>query len=431
MKKLIDLSLLNNGETIAVALSGGKDSVCLLHVLLSLKTEFNLNIKAVHVDHSIRDKESERDANFVNALCEKLSVPLQTFKVDAIEFSKENKLSLEQGARLLRYQIFQKLLDEGFAQKIATAHHKNDNFETLLFNVFRGSGLLGASGIKSVSGKIIRPLLSVSKQEIDDYIEENSLSFVEDSTNFDSVYTRNYIRNEIVPKVLDRFPDAINSTYRFSKIIAEEDEFLSELSHKALQEKDGDFYLSLSTPDVLFRRAVIIALKNLGLEKDYEYQHVLSVISLKNSQSGAVITLPKNITAKREYDAVIFSNKTIETVTEEVPFLAKTTTFNGNKIVVTDGELAKPYLLFDKDKIPSGAVIRTRRDGDVFTKFGGGTKKLKEYLIDKKIPLSERDSLPLVAKGNIVYLIIGVEISDLVRVDDNTKTKLKIKKELC
>ncbi len=427
MKKLIDVTLFNHGETIAVALSGGKDSVCLLHLLLNLKNELNITVKAVHVDHSIRGKESERDANFVFDLCKKLDVPLQTFKVNAVSFSEQNRLSLEQGARVLRYQIFDKVLSENFADKIATAHHKNDSFETLLFNIFRGSGLSGASGVKSVNGKIIRPLLSFSRQEIDDYIEKNELSFVEDSTNLDTTFTRNFIRKELTPKILERFPDAINSAQRFSKIITEEDEFLNELALNSLQEIDGDFYLKLSTPPVLFKRATILALKNLGLEKDYEYAHVLSVLSLNGSQSGAVITLPKNITARREYDAVIFSNKQLVEISEEVPFEYKSTIFNGKEIVVTTGNLDKPYLLFDKDKIPLGSIIRTRRDGDVFTKFGGGTKKLKEYFIDKKIPLSERDKLPLVANGNIVYLIVGVEISDLVRVDDNTKTKLKIK----
>lgn len=427
MKKLIDYSLLTSGETIAVALSGGKDSVCLLHLLLCAKNQYNLTIKAVHVDHSIRGLESERDANFVKELCKKLNVPLKTFKVDAIGFSEQNHLSLEQGARLLRYQIFEQLLSEGYADKIATAHHKNDCFETLLFNIFRGSGLLGASGIKNISGKIIRPILSLSREEIDDYIEENKLSFVVDSTNFDSAFTRNFIRNELTPKILERFPDAVESTFRFSKIAGEEDEFLAELSKACLEEKDGDYRLKLSTPPVLFKRATIFALKNLGLEKDYEYQHVLSVLSLKDSQSGAVITLPKNITATREYDSVIFSCKTVETIAKEIDFECKTVTFNNKTITITDGDLDKPYLLFDKDKIPSGAVIRTRRDGDVFTKFGGGTKKLKEYFIDKKIPLSERDKIPLVAKGNVVYLIVGIEISDLVRVDDKTKIKLKIK----
>ncbi len=427
MKKLIDKTLLNFGETIAVALSGGKDSVCLLHLLLSLKNELNLTVKAVHVDHSIRGKESERDAKFVFDLCKSLNVPLQTFKVDAVSFSEQNHLSLEQGARILRYQIFDKVLSENFADKIATAHHKNDSFETLLFNIFRGAGTSGASGVKSVNGRIIRPLLSFSRQEIDDYIEENKLSFVEDSTNLDTLYTRNFIRKELTPKILERFPDAINSAQRFSKIITEEDEFLNELSLNSLQEIDGDFYLKLSTPPVLFKRATILALKKLGLEKDYEYTHVLSVSSLNDSQSGAVITLPKNITAKREYDAVVFSNKQPIEITEELPFEYKSTIFNGKEITVTSGELDKPYLLFDKDKIPSGAVIRTRRDGDVFTKFGGGTKKLKEYFIDKKIPLSKRDSIPLIAKGNVIFLIVGIEISDLVRVDDRTKTKLKIK----
>ncbi len=424
---MIDKTLLNHGETIAVALSGGKDSVCLLHLLLAVKEELSLTIKAVHVNHSIRDGEAERDEEFCRSLCKNLNVELFCKTVDAPNFSKENSLSLEQGARMLRYEVFAKLLNDGFAQKIATAHHKNDNFETLLFNLFRGSGLSGLSAIKSVNDKIIRPISQLSRQDVENYLLKNNLPSVEDSTNFDTAYTRNFIRNELVPKILSRFPEAIESGYRLSKIASEEDAFLDELALSVLKEKDGKIYLPLSTRKVLFDRAVILALKKLGVTKDYEFIHVLQVENLKNLQSGAIVTLPKGVFAIKEYDAIIFSNEAKEKSLVEIPFTVGTTTFENKTIVITDQPLDKPFLLFDGDKVPKTAVIRTRRDGDVFTKFGGGTKKLKEYLIDKKIPLSVRDELLVIADKNVIYMIIGVEISDLVRVDDNTKNKLKAK----
>lgn len=424
---MIDKILLNHGETIAVALSGGKDSVCLLHLLLSVKDELSLTIKAVHVNHSIRDGEADRDEEFCRSLCENLGVELIVKTVDAPTFSKANSLSLEQGARVLRYEVFANLISDGFAQKIATAHHKNDNFETVLFNLFRGAGISGLGGIKAVNNFIIRPISQLSRQNVENYLLENNLESVEDSTNLDTSYTRNFIRNELVPKIVERFPEAVESCYRLSKIASEEDAFLNELALSSLKEIDGKIYLPLTTHKALFDRAVILALKKLGVTKDYEFIHVLQVENLKNLQSGAIVTLPKGVYAVKEYDAIIFSNELKEKSLTEVPFKTGTTTFENKAVVITDQPLDKPFLLFDGDKIPKTAVIRTRRDGDVFTKFGGGTKKLKEYLIDKKIPLSVRDELLVVADKNVVYMILGVEISDLVRVDDNTKNKLKAK----
>ncbi|MBQ3234930.1 MAG: tRNA lysidine(34) synthetase TilS [Clostridia bacterium] len=424
---MIDKTLLKHGETIAVALSGGKDSVCLLHLLLSVKNELSLSVKAVHVNHSIRGAESDRDEEFVKNLCSTLGVELKVFTVDAPLYSKENNLSLEQGARLLRYRAFNELISDSYCEKIATAHHKNDNFETVLFNLFRGSGISGLSGIKSVNNCIIRPISHLSREDIENYVLKNRLGYVEDSTNKDTVYTRNFIRKEIVPKILERFPEALDSAHRLSKIASEEDEFLNELALQALQEKGDKIYLSFSTPSVLFKRATIIAFKKLGLNKDYEYQHVLQVENLKNSQSGAFLTLPKGIFATKEYDCVIFSTGETKKQDVEIPFSEGKHSFLNETLEISSEILDKPYLLFDGDKIPTGSVIRTRRDGDVFTKFGGGTKKLKDYLIDKKIPLSERDTLPIIAKGNVVYLVFGVEISDLIRVSDNTINKLKAK----
>lgn len=426
---MIDKTLLKHGETIAVALSGGKDSVCLLHLLLSVKDDFSLTVKAVHVNHSIRGAESDGDELFVKTLCESLNVPLVVKKVDAPKFSSENGLSLEQGARLLRYKIFNEIIADGYCQKIATAHHKNDNFETVLFNVFRGAGLGGLAGIKNESSNIIRPISHFLRKDVEDYIEKHNLSFVQDSSNFDTAYTRNFIRHSLVPMIEKRFPEAVESAYRLSKIASEEDEFLNKLSLSKLQEKNGKLYLSTTLDKVLFNRATILALKRLGLTCDYEYIHVLQVENLKNLQSGAVVTLPKGIIAIKEYDFIVFSSKVEEKSDIEIPFSIGKFEFLDKKVTITSGEQDKPYLLFDGDKIPSGSVIRTRRDGDTFTKFGGGTKKLKEYLIDKKIPLSERDKLPIVAKGNTVYMIIGVEISDVVRVTETTKTKLKAKIE--
>jgi tRNA(Ile)-lysidine synthase len=421
---MIDKTLFSSGDVVAVALSGGKDSVCLLHLLLSLREELNITVKAVHIDHSIRGKDSENDANFVKNYCEKLGVLVKVFKVDAPLYSKQNNLSLEQGARALRYGVFKSVLDSGFANLVATAHHKNDNFESLLFNIFRGTGLKGAGGIPSKNGEIVRPLLSVTREEIDRYVQENNLPFTQDLTNFSSEFSRNYIRNEIVPKIVERFPNAVNAGAKFSAICKEEDEFLQKLSSDIITQKDGKVYIPLSSDGVLVKRAIILALSRLGLEKDYEYVHVLDVFNLKDLQSGAKITLPKSIVAQKEYDYAVLYIDNEQKNQNLYPFGVGAFDFDGDIFEISS---IGGSLKFDGDKIPNGAVIRTRRDGDVFKKFGGGTKKLKEFLIDKKIPLSKRDKLPLIAKDNTVYLIFGVEISDDIKITSKTTNVLYAK----
>ncbi len=420
----IDSTLKN--QTIAVALSGGKDSMCLLHVLLSRSKEYNLTIKAINVDHSIRGEESEKDSLFVKNYCKEKGVELLFYKVDAVKFSKENGYSLEEGARILRYDIFSKILKEKRADKIATAHHLSDNFETVLFNLFRGTGLKGLNGITKERDYIIRPLINVSKSEINDYIEKNQIPFVEDSSNKDNDFSRNYLRNEVVPKILNKFENAEKTTKRLSEIVKEEDEFLDELASSYLINENDKYLLPTDISPVLIKRGAKIAINNLGIEKDYEYVHLCDVAKLKNLQNGSKIVLPKGVVAVKEYDKIsIYVDKQKE---EFLECAFKTGEFNfGEKTLIITNEKLENALQFDGDKIPKSASIRRKQEGDIFKKFGGGTKKLKDYLIDKKIPRFSRDDLLVLADKNKVLIIFGVEISDDVKVTESTVNKLYTK----
>ena len=203
---MIKLKNIEKNKVIAVALSGGKDSICLIDLLLKSAKEKNLTIKAVNIDHSIRGEESVRDSEFVKDYCKKVGVELRFFKVDALKHAKENNLSVEESARILRYGAFDTLLKEKFCNVIATAHHLSDNFETVLFNLFRGTSTKGLIGIPDKRDGFIRPLINVTKKEIDDYVLKNNLPFVEDSTNSNTDYTRNYLRCEVISKILEKFP---------------------------------------------------------------------------------------------------------------------------------------------------------------------------------------------------------------------------------
>lgn len=422
---MIKLKNVEKNKVIAVALSGGKDSMCLLDLLLKSSKKLNITVKAVNIDHSIRGEESERDSNFVKEYCLKVDVPLKFFKVDAKKYSKDNNLTVEEGARMLRYNIFSTLLSENYADVIATAHHLSDNFETVLFNIFRGTSTKGLTGIPDKRDGFIRPLIDATRGEIDEYISKNNIPYVEDSTNGDIDYTRNYLRSVVIPKILEKFPTAETSVKRLGEISREENDFLDDLANKNLDFNDGKYYLPVDLSPILLKRASKTILYNLGIRKDYESVHFKDILKLTKLKNGSKITLPKNIVAVKEYDKIAFYVEEMVGFKKQnykmgkFEFFDKTFTISKTPL---DGAL-----VFDGDKIPNGAIIRTKLDGDVFKKYGGGTKKLKDYLIDKKIPRFERDKLPLLAVGNNVLLIFGVEISDDIKVTDLTNNTIYAK----
>lgn len=417
---MIDLSLIPKNSVVAVALSGGKDSVCLLHYLSMRKEQLNITLKALNVEHGIRFEESKKDTEFCINFCKSLGVEIKTVSVDAIAFSKENKLSVENGARLLRYNFFNECLEFGYCDYILTAHHKNDNFETVLLNLFRGTGIKGLTGIQKNRDKFIRPMLNTDKSEIEEYISKNNLPFVEDKTNFENDYSRNYIRNVLTPLILEKFSGAIESVSRLTESVKEIDELLDKLANDALITENGKFKISVSTEKAIFKRAVTLALISLGIKSDYEKVHIDDVYNLIFNENGTTVTLPKNVVAVREYDYISFYKNVEKPTDNEVLFNFESVVFNGKTIVISKTPLENS-LKFDGDKIPKNAVIRFRKDGDVFTKFGGKTKKLKDYFIDKKINRFERDFIPVLAVGNQILIVFGVEISEKIKIDNNSK----------
>ena len=427
----IDLSnLISKNDKIAVALSGGVDSVALLHFLKSKEKELGFSLCAINVEHGIRGNDSSYDSDFCATLCKNLSIPLLSFKVDAVRTAKENSLSLEESARKLRYECFEKAVNDGFCNKVATAHHKKDNLETVLFNLFRGTSLKGVSGIPSVqNGKIIRPFLSITKNQIEEYADNFNLPFVTDKTNFDDKYARNFIRLNILPKISEIFPEAENTVYNFSRLAKEEDEYLDNLAKSAVKLENSKATIILEEHRVLLARAVILAVKHLGIEKDWEKVHVDEVLGLIDKENGKKISLPKGVLAIREYDKiVIYKQNELDKLL--LPFDVCDFDYQGKSYKVkklnTIPDNLNDGLYLDKDKVPTSAVIRTKEDGDKFTKFGGGTKSLSDFLTDKKIPLRERDSLPVIAVGNEILAIFNLAVSDKVRIDDLTKNAVRI-----
>ena len=416
------------GKTVAVAVSGGADSMALLHYLLSVADKYDIKVAAVNVEHGIRGESSLRDTAFVKNYCEQNDVPVFTYRVNAPSLAKKEKLSLEQAARILRYDCFFDAVNTGKCDAVVTAHHSSDNFESALFNLFRGTGVKGLIGIKDFDGKIFRPFIGVTKEEINAYVAENSIPFVTDESNLKDDFSRNFLRLNVIPKIKERFPDAEKSVLRLAETLAEEDEFLDTEARKYISTNvpEKDISIKLPLHKALLSRSVIFALKDLGLKKDYEKIHVDDVCALLGKQTGKTVCLPLGIKAVKEYDRIRMFKDVSETPVEK-PFSVGVVTVNGLTVETTfdtPADLTKG-LYADYDKIPPYATLRTKRAGDVFTKFGGGTKSLSDILTDKKIPLKDRNSLLLLADGNRVLAIIGIAVSDNIKVDANTKKIIK------
>lgn len=435
MEKILEFvkekKLIKPGEVVGVGVSGGIDSMCLLHFLNANKQALDIDVVAIHINHGIRE-ESNDEARFVVQKCKEMGVHVYKFSIDSPKLAKERHVSLETAARDGRYGVFDALVRKDIVDKIALAHHQSDQAETILMHIFRGSGLSGARGMEPIRDNIyIRPMLPVSKEEIENYASLNNIDFVEDSSNKDSSYSRNFIRNVVMKEVLKKWPNAIEAINNFAKAVCEDDDYIKSrldtnsliVDDKVVQMPCSYFNLSSS----IYSRILFQVFSLIGVKKDIERVHIEMIKELAFAENGKKIKLPFEVTVSKEYDFLTFVNNYVEKPTlskslEIGEFEAK----GFGKVTINRVSTKRPRednaLYFDQRKLPKDAKWRYREDGDVFEKFGGGTKKLKSFLIDRKIPVRVRDYIPVLASGNEVYVIAGVEVSEKVRVDEGSPT---------
>lgn len=413
----------NFSGTIAAFVSGGQDSM----VMLDMLVKGGADLIVVHVNHHIR-AEADRDSEFVRASAKRLGLPFYCYEFDIPALAFKSGRSIETEARLARREVLKSVLESGLATVGAFAHHADDNAETVLMHIFRGSGLDGLRGITE-SEKVLRPLLSFTREQIEAYARNNGITYVEDETNSDVRYTRNFIRHEVLPLVKTRYPAVIETLNRLAENAAETIHALDETMDRSLIKREGDIvYLSLealSTP--LKARYVACAAKQL-MPVDITRAQIENVLSLLGSENGKVAELAGGLKAYREYDKITFCHRE-ERARDCVPFSLGKVTVGGFTVSV---EEVKPVWQRGQTIIgcvPEGAVFRFRREGDEFTPFGGHKKSLKKYLIDKKIPRRIRDSLVLLCRGSTVLAIVGVEISDSVKITDRTEAAYKLTAE--
>ena len=383
-------------------------------------------MEAVTVDHGLR-KRSAADAAFVKEYCETLGVPCHIEKADVPAYCKEHKVSAETGARILRYGIFR-----GYAERfdrICLGHQADDQAETVLMHLLRGSGPDGAEGMARESGKFVRPLLDTTREEILRYARENGVPYRTDESNADVSFTRNRLRAQALPVMKRCNPKAVENLCRFAESMrlqnAAFDALLPRDAVSAAEEGVVCSEEALRLPEAAAYRCFKKAWNTLGYYENLERKHLGALFALRQAETGKKIRLPFDITAVRDYNGIVFFRETA-IPPYEIPFREGRLPFiGGNVSVSADGE----GLRFDADKLPEGCVLRNRREGDVFRKFGGGTKKLNDYLTDRKIPVRFRDRLPLIAKGDRVYVIVGTEISEDVKTDGKTTNERRIRWE--
>ena len=412
------------GDILAVAVSGGADSMCLLSMCLTSPLIKKDNLLVVSIDHKIRGENSANDVKFVSEFCRKNKVRFKSYAVDVPKLAEASGNSLETEARVARYKIFlEQVIGEQQADKVLTAHHASDNVESILMHLFRGSGLNGLCGMEyNREGFYLRPLLDATRDEIDGYMKESNIPFVVDATNADSRYTRNFIRNEILPRIKEKYPGVENAVLRVAEDADSARAFIEhaldpnaygQISQNTV--KIRTFYLSNPVTAAAYIRNILPA----ALVGEISRAHILAVVALKDAQNGTGVDLPCRYRAQKEYEFItVYRVDAPEKNIIAKKFTIGESEFSGIKISVVKEETgAKGKVLrFDLKEIPDSAVFRFRQDGDIFKPYGGGTKKLKEYLIDQKLPVRIRDSLVCIADGKEILAVVGVEISDKIKV---------------
>lgn len=439
--------MIKDGDRVITGVSGGADSMCLLFLMSELREEIRFFPEVIHVHHGIRGKSADEDLLYVEEQCRKLHIPFKPVKADIPAIAKERGLSEEEAGRIVRYEAF----NESGADRIAVAHHMEDSAETILFNLFRGTGLQGLGGIRPVSGKVIRPLIFFTRQDIEEYCREKGINYRSDETNDDTFYARNRIRQNILPEAEKINPAALKHIVDAAEKLSEISDHLNRtaeelfLSCTEIAEGSGKLTLDikmLSNGDPVLQGMVLKKCIGCaaGRDKDISTVHVRETENLLNGSSGKQISLPYGVVVKKSFDRLIFSTGAEEAAgkSAEIPFIISEngeetaiTLPDGNRVTacITEKPENIPELTYTKwldyDKIKGAAVWRTRRQGDRIS-IRGGSKKLKDLFIEEKTSADKRDSVFLLADDVEVIWVPGSRIGHKYKVTESTKRVLKV-----
>jgi tRNA(Ile)-lysidine synthase len=437
--------MLRGGEKVLIGLSGGADSVCLLHVLSLLRDRLNLDPIALYIDHGLRPHETGEEIEFCSHLSEGLSVDFQNTSIDVKTYAQEHGYGIQEAARELRYMTFERVASNIGAEKIALGHTIDDQLETFFMRIFRGSGPKGLSGIPPVRGMIIRPLLDVEREDIEQYLKGERVRFIMDSSNLKKDYLRNRLRIVLIPEMKKIAPHIAQSIARMADILREEEKYFEIIIAKTLmrlisRKTDARIELFLSPLEamdiVILRRVLRKALAETRGLKGIEFIHIESIIQLvKHGRQGDRLHLPGGIRAIKDYATLV--------LTSEIPATVNTCMLNvpGKVLLKEIGVVIKASIehtaaqygngktiaVFDAGKTGTELTVRGRKKGDFFYPLGfGKRKKLQDYFVDEKVPRDERDAVPIVVAGDDIVWIAGYRGDERFKVSQATERFLKI-----
>ncbi len=446
-KTIAEDDLITQGDSILVGLSGGPDSVALLSVLCKLRRSMKLQLHAVYINHGLRPKAAAKEERFCTNLCKKLSVKLSIKRADIPSVARRTKRGIEETARDVRYCIYHELADSMGCTKIALGHHADDNIETILFRILRGTGRTGLLGIPIQRGRIIRPLLQSTKKEILDYVKKEKLRFCIDESNASEEYSRNYLRNRLLPDIRKRLNPAVDSALlNLADTLAAEESFLAEYTSVKIKKMlnrtvGGKNELDLTifrTYDVCLRRRLlrhcIADCLRLGAMPGKEVIDRLDSLAI---DGGKAISLPGHMQAELVDDKLVVYRKVKVSYCErlapgqpcrlERPRLTlRCRQQPMNEVKVTRERRARTVLM-DLASLSLPLVVRNVCPGDRFRPLGmRGSRKVADYLIDRKVGRVYRDEIPLVCDKKGIVWLVGFEIADRVKVGRSTKEVLKV-----
>ena len=444
-------SMFNKGDKVIVAVSGGPDSTCLLYILNDIKDKIGITLVGAHLNHCLREGDAEKDELYAKKTCESLNIEFYSKKVDVHRIAAQKNLSCEMAGREERYQFFRELLISLDANKVALAHNANDQAETVLMRIMRGTGIEGMVGIKPVRDKIyVRPILHLSRKEIEKYCEDNAISPRIDKSNLENIYARNKVRLELIPYMEQNFnKDIIRTLNRLSDTVKKDNDYLIDISQKEFKkhcEIEGQRVIinknAFRLHEAILSRIVRSALLEVNNDLyNFEKVHITSVIELQRHETGKSIMLPANIIVENCYGNMhIFARGKVINYNSNQYSLnihQKNIIHPLNVVIEMDVKSKLQNTLFkgtdyiknfDYDKILGPIILRYREDGDKFMPLGmTGNKKIKDLFIDLKIPKSKRNEIPLICFGNDISWVVGYRVSEKFKVSKDTKNILRIR----
>jgi len=462
-------NMIKEGDRIVIGLSGGADSVALLLVLEGLRKKYHLKPYAVHINHGIR-REASKDAEYARKLCETFDIPFYLFEADIEKLAKEQHVSVEEMGRIYRYERFEAVRNEVGAEKIAVAHHMDDQAETVLFHLVRGSSIAGMEGMQPVSDRLIRPLLSCQKKELIAWLLEEQVTWMEDYTNGDNVYARNAIRNQVMPELIRVNAKAVEHIAEFSAQAGEYERFFKKIVKDYIEkhvtyvgdacEVDRHHLLQ---EDVLLAKGVIYEMLVMvcGCKKDIGSVHVDAIYQLLRNQSGKKVMLPYEMTAQLSYE-VLRIGKSLERVTDTFDVLVDVDSLvdeGCGKCVfeLPENRICSLQILrredyeekewtdlvdmainsknnytkyFECDTMKFALHVRNVEETDAFLMNDkGDRKKMSRYFIDEKIPVEKRKETIVLAEGNNVLWVLGGRRSASYKIGADSKLIMKVEYE--